>query len=570
MTDPGMLLHRDLSGERAQALTAEITQFHRPPGASGYHAATDLVTRHLRDAGLANIEITTYPLDGATVIGDGAVPLAWEPHGAEVSVVHPVTSPVVDMRSVSSCLAWWSKPTPAGGMEAELVDVGTGESPEDFTSVDMRGKIALIGHTERPGGWSHAAKEAMQRGAVGILSDYLFYSFEPHRTRAGLPEAVQLLRLPNQLGQFDAWACSISFTVAERLRALLRDGPVTLHADIRCASFAGHGRNVLATIPGTDLGQESIFFISHTSAATCPCANCAAGPALMVEIARMLNALIGGGEISRPRRSIRFLFLIEGFGSRAYIHANRASLQHVKAAFCFDSVGHDQSKLKSALLYYRHPDAFPSFINDYFAEVMERAPNDGSWVFANDTDLGTVQFEQAPYTPWSDNHTWAAYGVPSPLIMSWPDLYFHTQFLTADNTDPAVFRRAGITTALAAYELASAGEPEALLIAYGVAGRAVLRLDATVNDVLRERYATPGDCSSPRELRRLERARKRVGYLAARDIAAVRSVLTLVPGAPSPRMLARVDACCDDIERQATRAVERLNESTTTSKEQPV
>ena len=43
-----MSLHRHLSGERAQATTAAITHFHRPPGGAGYHAATNLVAAELR------------------------------------------------------------------------------------------------------------------------------------------------------------------------------------------------------------------------------------------------------------------------------------------------------------------------------------------------------------------------------------------------------------------------------------------------------------------------------------------------------------------------------------------
>ena len=84
-----------------------------------------------------------------------------------------------------------------------------------------------------------------------------------------LGSLVQLLRLPNQRGQFDAWACGISYPAAQRLRELLRLGPVTLHADIDCALFAGQGQNLLATFPGRELPEEAVYFIAHTSAATC-------------------------------------------------------------------------------------------------------------------------------------------------------------------------------------------------------------------------------------------------------------------------------------------------------------
>ena len=473
MPDVATAIHRELSGENAHATATALTAFHRPPGGAGYHAATSLVAERLRAAGLVHVEESTYPLDGETLGGHDPFPWPGSRTTRRSRSSGRSRSRSSTSTSTSSCLAWWSTPTPPGGMTAELIDVGTGESDADFAGKEIDGKIVLIGHTPRPGGWMHAAREAMQRGAKGILSDYLFYEFTPDRTREGLPEAVQLLRLPNQRGQFDAWACGISYPAAQRLRELLKLGPVTLHADIQCRLFKGQGRNLVATIPGAERPDESVFFVAHCSAATKPCINCAAGPALMVEIARTLHALIERGEVRRPRRSIKFLFLIEGLGSRAYFDANPDLPTQVKTAFVLDSVGHDQGKLRSVLVNYKSPDSVPSFVNDYFAGVLERAPKDGTWVFKDDTDISPVQFVQAPYTPWSDNHYWAAYGIPSPLIMSWPDKYFHTQLLTPDNADPRVFRRVGVTTALAAYEIADAGLEEARVIADEVAARAL-------------------------------------------------------------------------------------------------
>jgi aminopeptidase YwaD len=555
----GTLIARELAGDLAHALAADLTEFHRPPGAAGYHAATNLVADRLRALGLEHVTSTTYPLDGKTVAGHGPLPLAWEPYGAKVRVVSPVQEHVVDMETASSCLAWWSRPTPPGGTTAELVDLGTGEREEDYAGKELDGKIVLIGHTERPGGWMYAARQAMERGARGILSDYLFYLFEPYRTREALPDAVQLLRLPNQRGQFDAWACSISYPAAQRLRALLRLGPVTLHADVRCRLFEGEGQNLLAVIPGGELADESVYFIAHCSAATKPCANCAAGPAMMVEIAGVLNGLIERGELRRPRRSIKFLFIIEGLGSRTFIDANPDEPAKVKTAFCLDSVGHDQGKLKSALLFYRHPDSTPSFINDYFAGVMERAPQGGSWVFSNDASLSPVQFSQAPYTPWSDNHLWAGYGVPSPLIMSWPDVYFHTQFLTADNTDPRVLRRVGTTTALAAYEIADAGLLEALAIADEVAGRATARLHhigSTAAHAILGAERSPKASVEPARIS--ERALRELFYVANRDARAAASVLSLIPENQHDRARPILEEHGDLLRRQASRVGDRV------------
>ena len=559
MTDVATALHRALSGERATETATAITAFHRPPGGAGFHAALSLVAEELRAAGVTDLELSTYPLDGETKGGHDPFPLAWEPYAANVKIVGPVQERVVDLETTSSCLAWWSTPTPPGGMTAELVDVGTGESDEDFAGKDLTGKIVLLAHTERPGGWMHGAREAMLRGAKGILSDYLFYEFQPHRTREGLPEAVQLLRLPNQRGQFDAWACSISYPAAQRLRELLKLGPVTLHADIQCKLFKGEGRNLVATIPGSERPDESVFFVAHCSAATKPCINCAAGPALMVEIARTLTDLIARGEIPPPRRSIKFLFLIEGLGSRAYFDANPDLPEKVKTAFVLDSVGHDQGKLKSVLLFYKHPDSAPSFVNDFYAGVMERAPKDGTWVFKDDADISPVQFVQAPYTPWSDNHYWAAYGIPSPLIMSWPDKYFHTQLLTADNADPRVFRRVGVTTALAAYEIADAGLDEARAIADEVAARSTMRLATIEQGATRAIVAAlRADRGYEAAVHAVERAAGQLRYQARQAAGAVASALGLALTTPSDALQEENEALRATFGRQAEDAILRL------------
>lgn len=565
MSNVSSLIHRTLSGDNAQAITAAICEFYRSPGAAGYHAATNLVADRLREYNIENLEVTTYPLDGETKLAHRTMPLAWEPYSAAVRIVNPTQEEVVNYNTAPSCLAWWSQPTPVGGLTAELVDVGTGETDVDFAGKNLAGKIAFISGTERPAGWSYAAVQAMQRGAKGLLTDYLFYPFEPDRTRENLPDAVQLLRLPNQKGKFDAWACSIDYPAAQRLRHLLRLGPVTLHADIDCRLFEGYGQNLLATIPGRELPEESVFFIAHTSAGTRPGANCAAGPALMVEIARTLNHLIQQGQIRRPRRSIKFLIIAEGLGSAAYIDANRDELPRIKTAFCFDSVGHDQGKLKSTLLFYRHPDSSPSFINDYFAGVMERSPKDGTWVFADDNDISPVQFTQAPYTPWSDNHYWAAYGVPSPLIMSWPDLYFHTQLLTPHNTDPRVFRRVGVTTALAAYEIADAGLPEALAIADEVASRGLFRLESLVNEAVEKILDTaraPNGATDPEAV--AQRAHRELAYYADRDAQAIASALSLIPDEVPADARNRVKSHSETLERKQDQLTTRLHNTLAT------
>ena len=185
---------------------------------------------------------------------------------------------------------------------------------------------------------------------------------------------------------------------------------------------------------------------------------------------------ISSGEIPRPRRSIRFLVNVEGQGTKNYVHNHRSEVDKTIVVIALDSVGHDQRKCKSALMFYHSPDSLPTFINDFYVNLMEETPKETRWVFHEDNSIPFVNFVDMPYTPWSDNKYYPIFGVPSPLLMSWPDLYFHTDYLTADNLDPAVFRRCGITTALAALELAYAGPAEALSIMRQVGIRSQMRM----------------------------------------------------------------------------------------------
>ena len=233
----------------------------------------------------------------------------------------------------------------------------------------------------------------------------------------------------------------------------------------------------------------------------------------MAEMCRVISALISSGRIPRPKRTIRFLINVEGHGTKHYVHNHRAEIERTIAAIALDSVGHDQSKCKSALLYYHSPDSVPSFINDYYVSLMESTPKETPWVFSEGDRIPFVNFTDLPYTPWSDNHYYPAFGVPSPLLMSWPDLYFHTDFLTPDNLDPMVFRRCGITTALAALELAYAGPTEAQSIMREVGNRSQFRLGR----IALEARASTNEA----------RARKRLTILAQRDQQAVESALVL-------------------------------------------
>ena len=420
------MLERELSGKRALESAAHMTRFYRSPGASGYHRATDFVADLFRANELDRVWVERYPLDGKTKFMNVTMPLAWEPVDAELRVGSPTGRLLVSYEDSPSCLPWWTPSTPEGGATLELVDVGTGERAEDYESRDVRGKAVLIRGTTRPGGFGHAATLAMEHGAAGIITDYLLYQTEPFRTRESLPDPVQLLRMPSN--RPTAWALVVNHHAAEHLASLAHQGAATVWADVQARTFEGEAQNLFADITGTDDDGQIVQFVAHSTAGTKPGANCASGPALMAEMGRVMSHLISSGSIPRPRRTIRFLVNVEGHGTKHYVHNHREEIERTIVSIALDSVGHDQRKSKSALLYYHSPDSLPTFVNDYYVGLMESTPKETRWVFSEGDRIPVRQLhrpalhslERQPLLPRLRRAVAAAHVLAGPVLSHRP------------------------------------------------------------------------------------------------------------------------------------------------------
>ena len=549
-------LSAELSGALAVETTRKLTRFYRSAGSSGYHRATDLVAQTLSSYGIEHTR-QTYPFDGKTTFLGSTMPLAWEPFGAELTMIHPSTEHLVSFDEAPSCLVWWSKPTPDAGAEYEVIDAGTGERQADFEGKDVRGKAVFARGTRDTDSWEswmRVANLARENGAAGIITDYLLRQAPPHRTRESLPEAVQLLRFPPEFTSL--WGLAINYLASQKLAAALAQGPVKVFAAIQCRTFVGEGVNLTASIRGSELPHESVYFCAHLTAATKPAANCAQGVALATEVARTFQTLIEQGKLPRPRRSLKFLFLAEGNGSSYFFDRHPEAAKRILLAFNYCSVGHAQDKVDSALMFYRVPDSAPSFVNDFCSTLLAETPKETNWVGNTDRRIPLLNFVEVPFIARSDNGIWNQRKVPTPMIMSSPDRYFHTQFLTADKSDPRVFRRAGIATAAAAYEIADAGEQRAAEILLQIKSRGAYRISQVAAALVRQLIdASSVDGGTDTRGAILDRALREVRYLLARDGAAAETVMQLVRN-DSRQVQQQVGAGTEAVKRQLERVAD--------------
>lgn len=516
-------LDREFSPTDARDFAVGLTNYYRAPGTSGFQTAMDEVESSLREAGLK------------ISVDEPTVEAAWEPNDASLSIIEPERESLVKFDDAPACLAWGSSPT-NGPEQFEVVDVGTGESSEDFEAKDIEGNVVFVHGTQRRPGWWEAAGNALEAGARGIVTDYMLYQTPNVREPELVPEAAQLLRLrpAEKFADEDIWALSIPQESAAVLKESLADGAVTVEANVDVDVFDTTAPYLEATIPGTENPEETILFCGHASGIK-PGANCAEGTGLVVELARTLNELADEYEF---KRSVKFIIGVEGPVSEQYLERNPDAAEDVVTSLTYCSTGHKQSETESCLLLSSSPDSVPHFTNDYLAELADQSPKEADWIGKEGgQELPLLSLKQHYYTPWSDNGRFAQCDIPAPLFMSWPDRCFHSQLLTADVIDPAALRRSALISGVAALELATAGADEASSIARTVGGRSLQRLQR-----LGGRYS--GDATP--------RARRHVDFIADRDIEALNSVLELSDS---------VSDTLDQLEEQIKRTAEQVKAS---------
>jgi carboxypeptidase Q len=366
------------------------------------------------------------------------LPLAWREGDTHLDLVGPLKFPV---RLVA---VGWSPATPAGGIEANLIDIGYGNE-QDFarTGGAVKGAI-LLASTDLGSTWADLFNEytqpppvierAVKGGAAAILW-------------MGARERLLLYRHTNT---GDATVDRLPQAVVAREDALrlarviaAHPGQVRVHFSMpNKIGGAVEQENVVGEIRGREKPDEAVILGAHldswdlgTGALDNGC-----NAALVIEAARAIKAT---GLV--PRRTIRFV-LFSGeeqgmYGSWQYALAHRAELDKVRGVVVFDSgVG----RMTGYSLTGR------SDIEDGLREILK--PLD-SWDITHHTlegDIGT------------DNWDFLLEGVPTLVAEQDEANYLPNYHAASDTFDKVDIRELKINTALAAvtvWGIAERAEP---------------------------------------------------------------------------------------------------------------
>lgn len=235
------------------------------------------------------------------------------------------------------------EPTPEGGYEAELVDVGPGAF-SDYEGKDVLGKIVLAEVSYSPA-TPEKARIAAVMGAAGIILMNWGRGDEPG---VGMPwrglKAVWGNPTPETWNDIPRlFGASISRKDGQRLRALLAEGPVTLKAEITAARDWREVYQPVAWLNAPETAPEADKFVivsGHIDSWDPGITDNITGDAVMLELARALS-----GMREHLRRSVVFCYwngheVAEAAGSTWFVDHYWERINRDAVAYLnIDSVG---------------------------------------------------------------------------------------------------------------------------------------------------------------------------------------------------------------------------------------
>lgn len=475
----------ELSAQNCLDNVQTIIRHHRIQASPGYRAAAQECLATLHRSGV-EARIVEYPATGRNFAWSNLTPQEWACQDAECWLLGPGGERV-------ERLAWYgemelsiiqrSVSTPPEGITAELA-VPTDDRP--WAEQGLAGKILLVGN-----GDIHAfLRKARAVGALGLLTDRMTYH-PPIRPEGDLADARQYTsfwwgpdepkvpmatscaaKLVECSEVAKGWGFVLTPAQGARLRKLIAQGPVRLWCRVETSFYDGTIENLEAIIPGET--DEEVLVVSHLCHPKPSTNDNATGPATMMELARAIQKLIRTGQLAKPKRTIRFLHPPEMTGTYAHLAALSATERNrIVGAVNVDMIGQDQAKTGSVLLVEYPPLACPSFAGDLMALALGEVAAETHSHSGTGTSYALFRHAVTGFSGGSDHYILAdpTVGVPCPMVIQWPDRFYHTSADTLDKVDPTMMKRVGLMTGAYALFLANAGEAEAAWLATEMAAR---------------------------------------------------------------------------------------------------
>ncbi|MDQ6831329.1 MAG: M28 family metallopeptidase [Gemmatimonadota bacterium] len=488
------------SGDSAKAVTAFVEQYFRVPGNTGFNASIERVRGVLERAGYQPESAATAGTRLTYRLEHRPMPQpTWEPVDASLSVVGDAT-PVLRFATNRNMLAINSYSTPAGGIEAVLIDVGKGTAAE-LDAASVAGKVVLA---EAPLG--QLFREAVQkRGALGALAYNMPSYTEPSRNRTSIQFGSIALDTAKK-----SWGVFLSYAAREALHAALVKGVTRVRVVTASRIYPSEELTLVAEVRGARLPDERYVFSAHVQE---PGANDnATGVGAQAEMARVAAMLVKRAAID-PQRTITFLWGLEVSSTQRYLTENAERAAGVRWGTSLDMVGEDTKKTGGTFLIEKMPDPSsiwtrgedrhtewgggepltkdklrPHYFNDFIlARCLDQASVTGWLVRTN------------PFEGGSDHVPFLRANKPGVLFWHFTDHFYHTDGDRLDKVSAPEMKNVGVSALVAALTLTSADGAVARAIIAEVQQAALDRIAAELA-LSTKAMASNGDAARERDI----------------------------------------------------------------------
>ena len=461
----------------------------------------------MRRAGLEDIETGTPRADGVTQHGFWTMPLAWDIKAGTLELLDPHLPAdarlLGDYQQVPTSIGMWSGPTPAGGVETEIVLA----PPGDVGKADLKGKLVIA---------PRSMKVPLARaGALGMISEYT-------PNLALIDERGWV----NSFGD-NGWSFTkgsaplVCFSITPRssylLRELLKKGPVRARANVDSRYYSGVYPYVTGVIRGTDAPDgEEVLSLGHLFEQGAN--DNATGVASIIGAVETLNRLIHTGALPRPKRSIRVLGMGECYGTLAYLEHYKDRAKRTVAAMCIDSPAGLQNLSGTEYTWVMNPHVAKSYVDAFVlhlaAEYYPTVERHWDW---SEHRSGTDNYLGDPTIGIPTVLPRGGYGVMS----------HHNSHDTPAISDPMSLRDLIVMNAAYVYFIAAAGPAEYRWMAEVALARGYTQVSASAQKAL-DRIAAAKTADQLGRL--LHHGVEQLEYSLGRESQSVRSAWNLTEG----------------------------------------
>ncbi len=449
------ILIEELDGERTKEYVVQISKHHRVQASPGYREAANYVLEQLRSFGFSEKDayIESFKSDGIVQYQTWQSPSGWDIEDAVLKIVAPAEEELVSFKKIPMSLMTYSNP---GDVTAEVVWVGSGTNDSDYIGKKVKGKFVLA--TGYGGDVHRLAVLKYEAKAVVCFIDE-----ERAKENPDLIHYTGLWPRTEELKK-TTFGFNISYAQGQKIKNLLDAGQkVILHGSVKGKGLHSYFMDVVvAHIQGKEFPDQELLFSAHLDHPK-ECANDnASGSAAILDIARTLKNLIDNKKLPQPKRSFRFLWVPEWYGTMAYIDAHPefsgpAEGGKILANINLDMVGENLELLHSKMYITQTPLSVPSCLNDVIANMASMV--DKMNITTPNGSRSQFNYRVVPYSGGSDHMMFLDRKIPSVMI-SHLDYTHHTTYDSPDKVDPVELERSEMIAASSLWYLANLTEDQ--------------------------------------------------------------------------------------------------------------